>query len=66
MLTWFADIIGISKLLGKTPGTPGFNIICPYHPDEQISQDDQVIYRVGVGTLLYLIKYSRPGIVHVV
>jgi Reverse transcriptase (RNA-dependent DNA polymerase) len=66
MMTRFADIIGISKLKYKTPGTPGFNIICPSNPDEQISQEDQVIYHAGVGTLLYLIKYSRPYIANVV
>jgi hypothetical protein len=66
MSTRFADIIGISKLKYKTPGTPGFNIICPSNPDEQISDEDQVIYHAGVGTLLYLIKYSRPDIANVV
>jgi hypothetical protein len=66
MLTRFADIIGISKLKYKTPGTPGFNIICPSNPDEQISQEDQVIYCAGVGMLLYLIKYSRPDIANVI
>jgi hypothetical protein len=66
MLTRFADIIGISKLKYKTPSTTGFNIIHPSNPDEQISQEDQVIYCAGVRTLLYLVKYSRPDILNVV
>ena len=66
MSTRFADIIGISKLKYKTPVTPGFKIIRPSKPDEQISQEDQVIYCAGVGMLLYLIKYSRPDIANVV
>jgi hypothetical protein len=66
MLLHFTDIIGISKPKLKTPGTPGFNIICPSNPDEQISQEDQVIYHAGEGTLLYLIKYSRPDTADVV
>jgi hypothetical protein len=66
MLWRFADIIGVSKLKCKTPGTPGFNIICPVTEEEQVSYKDQVIYRAGVETLLYLIKYSRPDIANVV
>jgi hypothetical protein len=66
MLMWFANILGISKMKYKTPGTPGFNIIRRSNPDEQISHEDQVIYHAGVGTQLYLIKYSRPDIANVV
>jgi hypothetical protein len=66
MLARVSDIIGISKPKYKTPGTPGFNVIRPSSPIEQISQEDQVIYCAGVGTLLYLIKYSRPDIANVV
>jgi Reverse transcriptase (RNA-dependent DNA polymerase) len=66
MLTRFADVIGMSKIHYKTPGTPGFNIICPVTKDEEISQDDQKVYREGVGALLYLIKYSIPDISNMV
>jgi Reverse transcriptase (RNA-dependent DNA polymerase) len=37
MLARFAEAIGTSKLQYKTPGTPGFNIICPDTKDEEIS-----------------------------
>jgi hypothetical protein len=50
----------------KTPGTPGCNIICPITPEEQIPDEDQSIYRAGVGRLLYLIKYSCPDLSNVV
>jgi hypothetical protein len=49
-----------------TPRTPGFNIIHPETPDEQISEKDQTIYCAGVGTLLYLIMYSWPDLSNVV
>jgi hypothetical protein len=66
MLSRFADIIGVSQMKYKTPGTPGFGIIRPTIPEDQISEEDQAVYRAGVGTLLYLIKYSRPDIASVV
>jgi hypothetical protein len=50
----------------KTPRTPGFGIICPTIPEDQISEEDQAVYRAGVGTLLYQIKYSRPDIANLV
>jgi hypothetical protein len=66
MLSRFADIIGVSQLKYKTPGTPGFGIIRPETVEDQISDEYQAIYCAGVGILLYLIKYSRPDIANVV
>jgi hypothetical protein len=66
VLTRLAEAIGTLMLQYKTPGTPGFNIIRPVTKDEEISQEDQKVYRAGVGTLLYLIKYSRPDVSNVV
>ena len=45
----------------KTPGTPGFNIIRP-PAEELVTKEKQELYRSGVGSLLYLIKHSRPDI----
>jgi hypothetical protein len=66
MLSHFAELIGGSNVKYKTHGTPGFDIIRPITPEEQISDEDQSIYRAGVGMLLYLIKYSCPDLSNVV
>jgi hypothetical protein len=66
MLSQFADIIGVSQMKYKTPGTPGFGIISPTILEDQISEEDQAVYRAGSGTLFYLIKYSRPDITNIV
>jgi hypothetical protein len=66
MLTRFMDVMGMLKIQYKTPGNSGFNIIHPVTKKEEISQDDQKVYHAGVGTLLYLIKYSRTDISNVV
>ena len=46
----------------KTPGTPGYNIVRPAMGDVHLNEEDQKIYRSGVGTLLQFIKHSRPDI----
>jgi hypothetical protein len=46
----------------RTPGTPGLGIIRPKEGDKTISEDDQTLYRSGVGMRLYLVKHSRPDI----
>lgn len=46
----------------RTPGTPGQGVMRPQTEEEKISEEDQSIFRTGVGTLLYLVKYSRPDI----
>jgi hypothetical protein len=66
MLARFTDVIRMSKIQYKTPGTLGFNIIRPMTREAEISPEDQTVFRTGVGTLLYLIKYSRPDILNVV
>mgnify|MGYP006197636723 FL=1 len=45
----------------NTPGTPSFNAIKPEEEDK-IDDAQQAIYRSGTGTLLYLVKHSRPDI----
>jgi hypothetical protein len=46
----------------KTPGPPGEGVVRPCGTDELISEDDQRVFRSGVGSLLYLMKHSRPDI----
>jgi hypothetical protein len=51
----------------RTPGTPGIGINRPMKEDKNclVSSEDQVLYRSGVGMLLYLVKHSRPDIANV-
>ena len=44
----------------RTPGTPGQRIVKVQEDWKKISKDEQKLYRSAVGTLLYLLKYSRP------
>jgi hypothetical protein len=57
----FGELIKGAGLV-KTPGTPNFNLIQPKSDFDKISEEDQKVYRSGVGSLLYLVKYSRPDI----
>ena len=49
----------------KTPGTPGVGVVRPEEVDVVITEEDQTLYRSGVGMLLYLVKHSRPDIANV-
>ena len=48
----------------RTPGTPGQTLIRKV--GATISQEQQSIYRSGVGMLLYLVKHTRPDIANAV
>jgi hypothetical protein len=50
----------------KTPGTPNYNITQLRPSDDLIWYEDQTIYRSGGGSLLYLVRYSRPDIANAV
>jgi hypothetical protein len=50
----------------KTPGTPGVGIVRPKPGEEMLNEEDQKTYRSAVGSLLQLVKYSRPDISNVV
>ncbi len=57
----FGDIInGLTSY--KTPGPPGEGVVRPSGSDDLITDDEQKIFRSGVGSLLYLMKHSRPDI----
>jgi len=43
-----------------TPGTPGQRVVKAQEEWMKISREDQKLYQSAVGTLLYLVKYSRP------
>ena len=61
----FAHLITKGRTF-QTPGTPSYNILRPTDTSEQISEPMQAEYRSAVGSLLYLIKYSRPDIANCV
>jgi hypothetical protein len=46
----------------KTPAGPGEIVIRPKDGDVLIGDDKQKLFRSGVGSLLYLMKHSRPDI----
>ena len=49
-----------------TPGTPGLNQIKEEDQSKLLSKEQQLMYRSGVGMLLYLVKHSRPDIANCV
>ena len=59
-----------SQVIGKrqylTPGTPGLNQVREMDQSKLISKEKQLMYRSGVGMLLYLVKHSRPDIANCV
>jgi hypothetical protein len=46
----------------KTPATPNYNLIRPEKEEEKINEEKQSIYCSVVGSLLQLVKYSRPDL----
>ena len=44
----------------NTPATPHKGVVRHQEKDTKISDDLQKRYRSGVGSLLYLVKHSRP------
>jgi hypothetical protein len=46
----------------KTPGTTNQGIIPPEKGDSKISNEEQSIFQSVVGSLLHLVKHSRPDI----
>jgi hypothetical protein len=50
----------------QTPGTPNQGIVPPGKEDSKISDEEKGIYRSVVGSLLHLVKHSRPGIANTV
>ena len=52
----------MKERLSLTPGTPRFKARRIENPEDKVNPQDHEIYRSGVGTLLYLMKHSRPDI----
>jgi hypothetical protein len=46
----------------KTPAACGAKVVRPTSDEEKLNADDQLKYRSGVGSLLYLLKHSRPDL----
>ena len=45
-----------------TPAAPGIHVIRPLSEEEKLGTEEQTEYRSGVGSLLYLLKHSRPDL----
>lgn len=56
----FADKVPKKEV--KIPAGSGFTVMRPREGDVTITDEDQSVYRTGVGMLLYLVKLSRPEI----
>jgi hypothetical protein len=65
MLNHFKYLINTRQVY-CTPGTPGFTVVLPLTPEEQISLKDQKVHCSAFRSLLYLIKYYRPEIAYTV
>ena len=52
----------MKERLSLTPGSPRFTARRLQNPEDKVSSEEHETYRSGVGTLLYLTKYSRPDI----
>ena len=57
----FGNMIKVQQTT-ETPSTPGFHIV-PNIPEAVFILDqDQKLYRSGVGMLLFLVKHTRPDL----
>ena len=45
-----------------TPGVPSLIITTPSKDDKLIDSESQTIFRSAVGSILYLVKISRPDL----
>ena len=52
----------MKERLSMTPGTPRFTARRLENKEDKVNAKDHETYRIGVGTLLYLTKHSRPDI----
>ena len=52
----------MKERLSLTPGSRRFTARRLENPEDKVSSEEHETYRSGVGTLLYLTKYSRPDI----
>ena len=51
---------------GLTPGTPRFIAMRVAEEEDKLPAKEHATYRSGAGTLLYLIKHSRPDLCNAV
>ena len=52
----------MKERLSLTTGTPRFTARRLKNPEDKVNPEDHETYRSGVGSLLYLMKHSRPDI----
>ena len=56
-----SEILKLTKCYG-TPSSPGYVAVRPKEEEPKLTEEVQKRFRSGVGTLLYLVKHSRPDI----
>ena len=54
--------LSLKKEKWSTPSAPGFFVVRPQNRAEMIDEKSQKWYRSTIGTLLYLVKLSRPDL----
>jgi len=57
----FGGIVKTQRMR-ETPSTPGFHVVRNIPNAVYITDQEQKLYRSGVGMLLYLVKHSRPDL----
>jgi len=57
----FGNIVKMQRTT-ETPSTPGFHVVRNIPNAVYTTDENQKLYRSGVGMLLYLVKHSRPDL----
>ena len=48
----------------RTPGTPNMHLVRPTTDEDKVGEEDQALYRAGVGMLLFCVKHTRLDIMN--
>ena len=48
----------------ETPASQGTHVMRPVSEEEKLTGEEQKIHQLGVGSLFYLLKHSRPDLLN--